>query len=47
LHRLYDFRVPIVLVDGTVVAEGRITRQSLEATLNWSGRGSGGSDIAS
>jgi glutaredoxin len=29
LHRLYDFRVPVVLVDGSVVAEGKITRQRL------------------
>ena len=29
LHRLYDFRVPVVLVDDKVVAEGKITRQRL------------------
>jgi glutaredoxin len=29
LHRLYDFRVPVVLVDGQVVAEGKITRDQL------------------
>jgi glutaredoxin len=39
LHRLYDFRVPVVLVDGAVVAEGRISRESLEAGLNQPGRG--------
>ena len=39
LHRLYDFRVPVVLVDGSVVAEGRITREPLETALNRSGRG--------
>jgi len=39
LHRLYDFRVPVVLVDGAAVAEGKITRESLEAALNRSGRG--------
>jgi glutaredoxin len=39
LHRLYDFRVPIVLVDGVVIAEGRISRDSLVAALNRSGRG--------
>ncbi len=39
LHRLYDFRVPVVLVDGAVVAEGKITRESLEAALNRSGGG--------
>ena len=41
LHRLYDFRVPVVLVDGAVVAEGRISRDSLEAALKRSGRGRG------
>lgn len=39
LHRLYDFRVPVVLVDSAVVTEGTITRESLEAALNRSGRG--------
>lgn len=29
LHRLYDFRVPVVLVDGRVIAEGKITRLRL------------------
>jgi glutaredoxin len=29
LYRLYDFRVPVVLVDGAVVAEGKVTRQRL------------------
>ncbi len=29
LHRLYDFRVPVVLVDDKVVAEGKITRERL------------------
>lgn len=29
LHRLYDFRVPVVLVDGVIAAEGRITREQL------------------
>jgi predicted thioredoxin/glutaredoxin len=46
LHRLYDFRVPVVLVDGGVVAEGRVSRVSLEAVLGRSGRGSAGPDIA-
>jgi predicted thioredoxin/glutaredoxin len=45
LHRLYDFRVPVVLFDGAVVAEGKITRGSLEAALNRSGRGPSGPDI--
>jgi glutaredoxin len=29
LHRVYDFRVPVVLIDGRVVAEGKITRERL------------------
>jgi len=29
LHRMYDFRVPVLLRDGRVIAEGRITRQAL------------------
>ncbi len=33
MHRLYDFRVPVVLVDGAVVAEGRIRRDQLVAAL--------------
>jgi predicted thioredoxin/glutaredoxin len=33
LYRLYDFRVPVVLVDGRVVAEGRIKREQLVAAL--------------
>jgi glutaredoxin len=33
LHRLYDFRVPIVLVNGRVVAEGRIHRETLRKAL--------------
>ena len=42
LHRLYDFRVPVVLVDGVVVAEGRITRSQLEEALSPVGEGPGG-----
>ncbi len=45
LHRLYDFRVPVVLVDGAVVAEGRIRRDSLEEALKRSARGPTGPDI--
>jgi predicted thioredoxin/glutaredoxin len=45
LHRLYDFRVPVVLVDGAVIAEGRIRRDSLEEALKRSGRGPDGPDI--
>ena len=29
LHRLYDFRVPVVLVDDRVVVEGKIDRDRL------------------
>jgi glutaredoxin len=29
LHDLYDWRVPVVLLDGRVVAEGKITREQL------------------
>jgi len=34
LHRLYDFRVPVVLIDGAIVAEGRITREPLVIALD-------------
>jgi predicted thioredoxin/glutaredoxin len=33
LFRLYDFRVPVVLVDGRVVGEGRIDRDALTRAL--------------
>jgi glutaredoxin len=33
LHRLYDFRVPVILIDGAVVAEGRVRRDQLAAAL--------------
>ena len=33
LHDLYDWRVPVVLVDGRVVAEGKITRGQLEKAV--------------
>lgn len=33
LHDLYDWRVPVVLVDGRVVAEGRIELEQLRRTL--------------
>ena len=33
LHALYDWRVPVVLVDGRVVAEGRIDPESLRRAL--------------
>jgi len=47
LHRLYDFRVPVVLFDDAVIAEGRVSRVSLEAALGRAGRGPDGPDIAS
>jgi hypothetical protein len=37
LHDLYDWRVPVVLVDDRVVAEGKITREQLLKTV---GKGS-------
>ncbi len=39
LHRLYDFRVPVVLLDGAVIAEGRIERVALEAAVKRAGGG--------
>jgi glutaredoxin len=33
LYRLYDFRVPVVLLDGAVAAEGKITRDQLLRVL--------------
>jgi glutaredoxin len=33
LFRLYDFRVPVVLVDGRVVGEGRLDRSALTRAL--------------
>lgn len=33
LHDLYDWRVPVVLVDGRVVAEGKISPDQLRKTL--------------
>lgn len=33
LLRLYDFRVPVVLRDGHVVAEGRVTVDALRGLL--------------
>ena len=37
LHRLYDWRVPVVLLEGRVVAEGKITADQLARTV---GKGS-------
>ena len=33
LNRLYDFRVPVLLVDGRPVAEGRLDRRTLLRAL--------------
>jgi glutaredoxin len=33
LHRLYDWRVPVVLVDGRIVGEGKIERVQLERAI--------------
>ena len=33
LFRLYDWRVPVVLVEGVVVAEGKIDRKSLQGLV--------------
>ena len=33
LFRLYDWRVPVVLVEGVVVAEGKIDRRTLQGLL--------------
>jgi glutaredoxin len=33
LFRLYDFRVPVVLVDGRVAGEGRLDRRELRRAL--------------
>jgi predicted thioredoxin/glutaredoxin len=39
LFSLYDWRVPVVLVDGAVVAEGKITRQQVAGLQDGSGTG--------
>ena len=33
LHDLYDWRVPVLLRDGQIVAEGKITREQLERAV--------------
>jgi glutaredoxin len=40
LYRLYDWRVPVVLVDGVPAAEGKITRDQLSRALARVGKGS-------
>ena len=37
LFQLYDWRVPVLLVDGVPVAEGKISRDQLQAALGRSG----------
>jgi glutaredoxin len=39
LFDLYDWRVPVILVDGAVVAEGKIMRHQLAGLKSRSGRG--------
>ncbi|HET7420054.1 MAG TPA: glutaredoxin family protein [Candidatus Dormibacteraeota bacterium] len=39
LHDLYDWRVPVVLLDGRVIAEGKVERTALVRALD---RGGGG-----
>ena len=39
LFRLYDWRVPVVLLDARVLIEGHITRSRLEEALKGSGSG--------
>lgn len=39
LFSLYDWRVPVILADDAVVAEGKITRQQLESLRHRSGGG--------
>ena len=45
LHRLYDFRVPVVLLDGAVIAEGKVTRGQLMAGGLGSSRSGRGPDV--
>jgi len=33
LHALYDWRVPVVLLEDRVIAEGKITREQLEKAV--------------
>jgi predicted thioredoxin/glutaredoxin len=37
LYRLYDWRVPVVLIDGVVAAEGKVERDGLRRALNTPG----------
>jgi len=40
LFNLYDWRVPVILADDAVVAEGKITRQQVETLKDPWGEGS-------
>jgi glutaredoxin len=33
LHRLYDWRVPVVLIDGRIVGEGKLEREQLQRAI--------------
>ena len=33
LHELYDWRVPVVLLDGRVIAEGKVDRATVARAL--------------
>jgi predicted thioredoxin/glutaredoxin len=39
-YALYDWRVPVVLVDNRVVAEGRVNAEALRKALRGPGKGS-------
>lgn len=41
-HALYEWRVPVVLVDNRVVAEGRVNADALRNALDGPGKGSEG-----
>jgi predicted thioredoxin/glutaredoxin len=45
LHRLYDFRVPVVLLDGKVIAEGRVSLDQLKSAGLGSGRSGMGQEV--
>ena len=38
LFRLYDWRVPVILAGGSIVAEGRISREALGSAISRLGR---------
>jgi glutaredoxin len=42
LHNLYDWRVPVVLLNDRVVAEGRVNAGVLRKALSGPGKGSKG-----